>query len=62
MTGRESLRDRNRASGGREASPGIFRFIEFIEFVGLVELIKSVRKSLTDKLWMSMVFQKVFIG
>jgi len=32
-TGRESLRDRNRASGGREASPGIFRFIEFIEFV-----------------------------
>ena len=33
-----------------------------IEFVGLVELIKFVRTSLTDKLWMSVGFQKVFIG
>jgi len=34
----------------------------FIEFVGFVGLIKFVWTSLIDKLWMSMVFQKVFIG
>ena len=43
-------------------SPNRHWVIDFVEFVGLVELIKSLRKSLIDKLWMSMVFQKVFIG
>jgi len=36
--------------------------IEFIEFVGLVELVKFVITNFKDDLWMTMVFQKVFIG